>query len=110
MNTFDLKIRLWGVRGSYPVPGHKTMKYGGNTSCIEVRTGNHIIILDAGTGLIGLGQQLSKEFIENDSHLDLVLLLTHTHLDHIQGLPFFAPASTCKYPPCSRDAPSSSAF
>jgi phosphoribosyl 1,2-cyclic phosphodiesterase len=66
-----------------------TVRHGGNTSCIEIRNGSDIIILDAGTGLRALGQSLLKEF--NNKPLNLTLLLTHTHWDHIQGLPFFGP-------------------
>ncbi len=77
------------MRGSIATPGTTTVRYGGNTSCIEVRCGGDIIILDAGTGLRGLGQQLLKEFKKKP--LNLTLLLTHTHWDHIQGLPFFGP-------------------
>lgn len=84
-----LRIRFWGVRGSIPTPGPTTLEYGGNTSCIEVRAGQQIIILDAGTGLRLLGRELLAEFGEKP--LDLTLLLTHTHWDHIQGLPFFPP-------------------
>jgi CheY-like chemotaxis protein/phosphoribosyl 1,2-cyclic phosphodiesterase len=84
-----LKLRFWGVRGSIATPGATTLKYGGNTSCIEVRAGEQIIILDAGTGLRLLGRSLINEF--RDRPLELVLLLTHTHWDHIQGLPFFLP-------------------
>ena len=65
------------------------MRFGGNTSCVEVRVGNQIIILDAGTGLRGLGRALLAEF--RNQPLNLTLLLTHTHWDHIQGLPFFGP-------------------
>ena len=65
------------------------MRYGGNTSCVEIRSGKDIIILDAGTGLRGLGQSLLKEFPSGP--LNLTLLISHTHWDHIQGLPFFAP-------------------
>ena len=82
-------FRFWGVRGSVPTPGAGTVRYGGNTSCIEVRAGNEIIILDAGTGLRPLGAALVAEF--NGEPLNLTLLLTHTHWDHIQGLPFFRP-------------------
>ncbi len=81
-------IRFWGVRGSIPTPGPATVRYGGNTSCVEVRVGDQIIILDAGTGLRLLGRELVAEF--GRQPLDLVLLLTHTHWDHIQGLPFFS--------------------
>ncbi len=66
-----------------------TVRYGGNTTCVEIRSGADIIILDAGTGLRKLGQSLLKEFKQKP--LNLTLLLSHTHWDHIQGLPFFAP-------------------
>jgi phosphoribosyl 1,2-cyclic phosphodiesterase len=77
------------VRGSIPTPGPKTVRYGGNTTCLEVRCGSKIIILDAGSGLRNLGIALRKEFKVRP--LKLTLLLSHTHWDHIQGLPFFAP-------------------
>jgi phosphoribosyl 1,2-cyclic phosphodiesterase len=82
-------VRFWGVRGSIPTPGPTTVMYGGNTSCVEVRTGGEIIILDAGTGLRSLGRALAAEF--KDRPLNLTLLLTHTHWDHIHGLPYFLP-------------------
>ena len=82
-------IKFWGVRGSIATPGPTTVKYGGNTSCVEVRHGREIIILDAGTGLRELGNSLLKEF--KSGPLNLTLLLSHTHWDHIQGLPYFAP-------------------
>ena len=82
-------IKFWGVRGSIPTPGRDTVRYGGNTTCLEVRIGDDIIILDAGTGLRALGQSLLKEFAHQP--LNLTLLISHTHWDHIQGLPFFAP-------------------
>jgi phosphoribosyl 1,2-cyclic phosphodiesterase len=82
-------IKFWGVRGSIPTPGPGTVRYGGNTSCVEVRCGDEIIILDAGTGLRPLGLALLAEF--KNKPLNLTLLITHTHWDHIQGLPFFAP-------------------
>ena len=77
------------MRGSTPTPGAGTVRYGGNTSCVEIRCGDEIIILDAGTGLRLLGQSLLQEF--KSQPLNLTLLITHTHWDHIQGLPFFAP-------------------
>ncbi|MCX6896427.1 MAG: response regulator [Verrucomicrobia bacterium] len=87
--TTPVRVKFWGVRGSIPTPGPATVQYGGNTSCVEVRAGDEIIILDAGTGLRQLGRALMAEF--KDRPLRLTLLLTHTHWDHIQGLPFFAP-------------------
>ena len=83
------RIKFWGVRGSIPTPGPATVRHGGNTSCVEIRCGDDIIILDAGTGLRLLGQSLVEEF--HQQPLNLTLLITHTHWDHIQGLPFFAP-------------------
>ena len=88
------RIKFWGVRGSIPVPGPATIGYGGNTTCVEVRTNGDIIILDAGSGIRELGLALNKEF--GNSPIDLTLLLTHTHWDHIQGLPFFLPAYQAK--------------
>jgi phosphoribosyl 1,2-cyclic phosphodiesterase len=82
-------IKFWGVRGSIATPGPGTVRYGGNTSCVEIRHGDDLIILDAGTGLRKLGESLLKEFKRHP--LNLTLLLTHTHWDHIQGLPFFGP-------------------
>src|SRR5438477_4182198 len=88
------RIKLWGVRGSLPVPGPATIRYGGNTSCVEVRADGEIIVLDAGTGIRALGLALEKEF--DRATIKLTLLITHTHWDHIQGLPFFSPAYNSK--------------
>jgi len=83
-----MHIRFWGVRGSIASPGPDTAAIGGNTSCVEVVCGKTRIVLDAGTGLRGLGNELSK----TGDDLSLALLLSHYHWDHIQGLPFFVPA------------------
>jgi phosphoribosyl 1,2-cyclic phosphodiesterase/CheY-like chemotaxis protein len=90
LHTFPAKVKFWGVRGSVPTPGPTTVQYGGNTSCVEVRADGEIIILDAGTGIRSLGKQLVGEF--KGKAMNLTLLITHTHWDHIQGFPFFIPA------------------
>ena len=87
--TSPARLKFWGVRGSIPTPGPGTVQYGGNTSCVELRAAGEIIILDAGSGLCPFGRSLTKEF--GSQPLNLTLLLTHTHWDHIQGLPFFRP-------------------
>ena len=84
-----MRVKFWGVRGSLPVPGRKTERYGGNTSCVEVRSdaGTRIVV-DAGTGI----RKLGKELVAEDAGTSEVhLLISHTHWDHIQGLPFFSP-------------------
>ncbi len=86
----SLKVRFWGTRGSIATPGHSTTKYGGNTSCTEVRCGDQLLILDAGTGIRGLGQSLLGEFQQKP--IKGHIFIGHTHWDHIQGFPFFAPA------------------
>ena len=86
----QVTVRFWGVRGSIPTPGPTTAIYGGNTSCIEVRADNEIIVMDAGTGIRPLGLQLAKE--AQGRPLALTVLISHTHWDHIQGFPFFDPA------------------
>ncbi len=83
----DFQVRFWGVRGSIPCPGQETLHYGGNTSCVEVRAGGQVLILDAGSGLQPFGQHL-----RNEGSINADLLLSHLHYDHILGLPFFAPA------------------
>jgi phosphoribosyl 1,2-cyclic phosphodiesterase len=86
-----MKIKMWGCRGSYPTTGPSTVRYGGNTPCVEVRTKkNELIILDGGTGIRGLGNQLmGQEFGKGRG--GAVVLLSHPHWDHIQGFPFFTP-------------------
>lgn len=82
-----MKIRFWGVRGSIASPGLQTIRYGGNTTCIEVRGDDGtLVILDAGTGIFPLAQSLLKQM-----PVQANIFITHTHWDHIQGLPFFTP-------------------
>ena len=84
-----MRVRFWGARGSLAKPGPSTLRYGGNTSCVEVRTAaGTLIVIDCGTGLHGLGQALmSAQKPSMKGHV----LISHTHWDHIQGIPFFAP-------------------
>jgi phosphoribosyl 1,2-cyclic phosphodiesterase len=84
------RVTFRGVRGSIPSPGPQTARYGGNTSCVELRVGDEIIILDAGSGLRQLGADLTSEF--GTAPISATLIISHTHWDHIQGLPFFLPA------------------
>ena len=83
----DMTIRFWGVRGSIATPGESTQRTGGNTPCVEISYGDDLLILDAGTGLRGLGARMLRE-----GQRRATLLLSHLHWDHIQGLPFFVPA------------------
>lgn len=94
----NFKVKFKGVRGSYPVPKTNFLKYGGNTSCVEINAGGRLIILDAGTGIIELGRGLVQDHILSGTTMQerkpivCSLFLTHIHQDHIQGLPFFNPA------------------
>ena len=88
INPSTMRLKLWGTRGSIPCPGPETVKYGGNTTCFEVTCGNKRIIIDAGTGIRLLGKKI---MLEEANLLNADLFFTHTHMDHIQGLPFFAP-------------------
>ena len=87
MSEFNVKFR--GVRGSYPVANKRFLKYGGNTSCVEVNVGGHLIILDAGTGLIELGNELMEKYIESGETIterkpvNATVLISHIHQDHI---------------------------
>lgn len=82
------RVKFWGVRGSYPTSGEKTLKFGGRTSCVEVEAGPHRLIFDAGTGIIPLGKELLKD---RRSPRSLYIFLSHAHHDHIFGLHFFEP-------------------
>lgn len=94
----EFRVKFRGVRGSYPLAKKEYLKYGGNTSCVEVNVGGNLIIIDAGTGLIDLGNELLKEHITSGTTLydrdpvEAVLLLSHIHQDHIQGFTFFRPS------------------
>ena len=82
-----MSVRFWGVRGSIACPGPSTSRYGGNTPCVEVRCGADTLIFDAGTGIRALGNAL----VEADNTTDFDIFLSHGHIDHVIGLPFFAP-------------------
>ena len=95
MSEFSLKFR--GVRGSYPISSKDFLEYGGNTACVEVNVGGHLIILDAGTGMISVGDELMEKYItsgftpEERTPVRATVLLSHIHQDHIQGFTFFTP-------------------
>ncbi len=95
MSEFSLKFR--GVRGSYPISSKDFLEYGGNTACVEVNVGGHLIILDAGTGMISVGDELMEKYItsgftpEERTPARATVLLSHIHQDHIQGFTFFRP-------------------
>jgi len=85
-----LSVRFWGVRGSIPTPGPDTVKYGGNTSCLEIRANERLIIVDLGSGVRPLGDWLLKNDYKKNKKLDADIFLTHTHWDHIIGFPMFS--------------------
>ena len=84
-----MEIYFWGTRGSIATPGPDTVRYGGNTTCVEIRDGDEFILIDAGTGIREAGNYILKE---RGMKNHIPLLITHTHWDHIQGFPFFVPA------------------
>lgn len=86
-------VKFWGTRGSIPTPGHKTRKYGGNTSCVEIRMDDTLFVCDGGTGLRELGLDLAAR---SGDPVHAHMFFSHTHWDHIQGFPFFVPAYSRK--------------
>ncbi|MEM7444028.1 MAG: MBL fold metallo-hydrolase [Pseudomonadota bacterium] len=87
INGDVFSIKFWGTRGSIAVPGPSTVRFGGNTSCFEIRVGEEVLVIDGGSGLMNLGHKLLRE-----GRRDVKVFFTHTHWDHICGIPFFAPA------------------
>ena len=93
----EFKIKFRGVRGSYPIANGNYLQYGGNTSCVEVNVNGHLIILDAGTGLIDVGNDLMEKYIasgltpQERTPIKATVLISHIHQDHIQGFTFFRP-------------------
>jgi len=85
-NPSAIRVKFWGTRGSIPCSGAQYMRYGGNTSCVEMRCGNHLLVFDGGSGIRDLGEALI-----DDPPSEIDVFLTHCHFDHICGLPFFAP-------------------
>ena len=86
-NTIDFKVCFWGVRGSISISDPNSVRYGGNTSCLEIRCGDRMLIFDAGSGLRYLGNKM----MATDDIVDADIFLTHTHYDHVCGIPFFKP-------------------
>ncbi|RAH99420.1 MBL fold metallo-hydrolase [Acuticoccus sediminis] len=86
-NPDTLSLTIWGARGSIPAPGPHTLRYGGETTCLEIRAGSHVLLIDCGSGARSCGAAFAQEGIEQ-----LDVLFTHTHMDHLCGLPFFCSA------------------
>ena len=93
----DINVKFRGVRGSFPVAKNDFMNYGGNTSCVEINAGGHLIILDAGTGIVGVGDELMTNYIssaikpEDRKPIKANIFVSHIHQDHLLGLTFFKP-------------------
>src|SRR5688572_9118195 len=87
-----LQVHFWGVRGSVPVSGPGFAEFGGRTACVEIRCGSRIVIVDAGTGLTALGEEMGAH-----APAEIDILLSHLHLDHVNGLPFFKPVLLGKH-------------
>lgn len=93
----DFKVKFRGVRGSFPVANKNFMQFGGNTSCVEINVGGHLIILDAGTGIVSVGDELMEKYIasavnpEDRAPVNATVLISHIHQDHLLGLTFFKP-------------------
>lgn len=93
----EFKVKFRGVRGSYPIADKDFLQYGGNTSCVEINVNGHLIILDAGTGLIGIGNELMGKYISScvnpadRAPINATVLISHIHQDHLQGFTFFRP-------------------
>ena len=88
-----MKVKFWGVRGSIPISNPKNLKYGGNTSCVEVNCDDKTIILDSGTGIMPLGYDImAGNLVKRSKNKCLYIFFSHVHWDHIQGFPFFRPA------------------
>src|SRR5574344_625598 len=97
-NDKKFTVKFRGVRGSYPIANRNFLKYGGNTACVEIQAGKHLIIIDAGTGLINLGEDLMRDHLASGTDMydrkpvEATILLSHIHQDHIQGFTFFKPS------------------
>ncbi len=97
-NGFCMKVKFLGVRGSIPISSPKNSKYGGNTSCVEVKCNDKIIIFDSGTGIMPLGYDITtRNIVKENNKKCLYVFFSHVHWDHIQDFPFFKPAFDSEY-------------